>query len=138
MSREANHLSDAREWFVFGDIDLRGAEVLMRHNGPPESVALLLQQACEKYLKGYLVYQGWSLIKTHDLERLLHETLSFDESFSGFLEIGRKLSGLYMKNRYPPTPVSKISSEMVENLWEEALQLINKIKAVLPHLSGNV
>ena len=59
------------EWFTKADEDIRAAELLLAHDGPLGIVAFLIQQAVEKYLKGYLLSTGWSLEQIHDLETLI-------------------------------------------------------------------
>jgi HEPN domain-containing protein len=66
------------DWFTQGDQDLQAAEILLTQNGPLPIVAFLLQQTVEKYLKGYLLSQAWSLRRIHDLEVLIHEAITCD------------------------------------------------------------
>jgi HEPN domain-containing protein len=57
------------------------------------------QQAVEKYLKAFLIYNNKPAIKTHSIEYLLHECNSIDESF---LEIDFKNLDEYAVDvRYP-------------------------------------
>ena len=46
--------------------------------------AYCLQQTAEKLLKGWLIGQGWNLVKTHDLRRLLEEAEGFGLEASFF------------------------------------------------------
>ncbi|BAM00637.1 MULTISPECIES: HEPN domain-containing protein [Caldilinea] len=59
------------DWFVQGDLDLQAAEILLAPNGPLPVTAFHLQQAVEKYLKGFLLSTGWPLRRIHDLEVLI-------------------------------------------------------------------
>ncbi len=61
---------------------------------------LWMQQAAEKGLKGWLIGQGWSLVKTHDLERLANECLVYGVDLAFFLPAGRRLRQLYLTDRY--------------------------------------
>lgn len=47
-----------QDWFRKGEADIRTAEILLNHGGDPEIAASHLQQALEKYLKGYLLSKG--------------------------------------------------------------------------------
>ena len=49
------------DWFLHGDNDLKSAKLLFSGDGPTENIAFFLQQAVEKYLKGYLLNKGWKL-----------------------------------------------------------------------------
>jgi hypothetical protein len=46
------------DWFAQGDLDIRAAEILLTQDGPLPVIAFHLQQAVEKYLKGFLPSTG--------------------------------------------------------------------------------
>jgi HEPN domain-containing protein len=46
------------EWFAQGNLDIQAVEILLSQSGPLEIVAFHLQQAVEKYLKGFLLASG--------------------------------------------------------------------------------
>ena len=75
---------------------------------------MLLQQAMEKYLKGYLIYYGWKLKKTHDLTRLVADLASYDRSFEPHLDTLQRISEYYLEERYPPLPSVSPSVEEME------------------------
>lgn len=118
-----------KEWFRRASRDLETARLIFSHHGYPEEIILLLQQALEKYLKGYLIFQGWELKKIHDLETLLTEAIGFDKSFEKFLDLGRKLTAFYYEERYPPAPVAETSKEELVETFKSAQELIQKIKS---------
>lgn len=94
----------AQEWFSRGDHDCQAAKVLVDKGGFTDTIAMLVQQAAEKYLKGYLVYHGWKLKKTHDLRRLVAEAVSHDPGFADFRDFARVATAYYLQDRYPPGP----------------------------------
>jgi hypothetical protein len=49
-----------------------------------EGAGLFLQQALEKYLKGFLLKHGWKLKKIHTLHSLLDEAMGFDPACCPF------------------------------------------------------
>jgi HEPN domain-containing protein/predicted nucleotidyltransferase len=61
------------------------------------------QQAVEKALKAYLFAQRQSLIRTHDLVRLLSRCITFDKSFENLREACTTLNEYYTDTRYPDT-----------------------------------
>ncbi|MBI4288720.1 MAG: HEPN domain-containing protein [Chloroflexi bacterium] len=61
------------QWFTVGGHDFQSAKLLFQQQGPADTITVLIQQAAEKYLKGYLLARGWKLQKTHDLEVLVAE-----------------------------------------------------------------
>lgn len=89
------------EWFTQGDTDIETAEILLAHNGPLTSIAFHLQQAIEKYLKGYLLANGWELRRIHDLEILLREVIDLDTEFTAFLPACQRITEYYIESRYP-------------------------------------
>lgn len=62
--------ANPEHWFLLAKERLDKADALFPIFGASWSGVELLHEATERYLKGYLVSKGWSLIKTHDLSRL--------------------------------------------------------------------
>ena len=71
----------SEDWFAQGDMDIQAAEILHSQSGPPSIVAFHIQQAIEKYLKGFLLAHDWSLRRIHDLEVLIHDAIDRDTDF---------------------------------------------------------
>ena len=90
-----------KEWFDKGQSDLDDAEFLFNNDRAKESVSFHIQQAAEKYLKGYLIGRGWKLEKVHDLVKLIEEAKKFDKSFRRFVDSMRKITNFYFESRYP-------------------------------------
>ena len=101
MPEKPNQQGTADQWFTVGGHDLQSAKLLFEQQGPTDTITVLIQQAAEKYLKGYLLARGWKLKKTHDLELLVAEAAKLDKAFEQFLDLARTLSGYYLRNRYP-------------------------------------
>ena len=70
-----NRIEIAIEWFEKGKHDIEGARLLFNAGHHTDTIGILIQQATEKYLKGFLIYHGWKLEKIHDLVRLLAEAV---------------------------------------------------------------
>ena len=83
-----------KEWIERGKHDLDAAKILLAEEEYSDIVLFHIHQAVEKYLKGYLIYNGWGLKKIHDIELLITEALSFNEEFQKYLDLGRKLNHL--------------------------------------------
>ena len=90
-----------KEWFNKGQKDIEDAEFLLNNNRATENISFHIQQAAEKYLKGFLIFQGWKLEKIHDLVKLLEEAIRIDKSFSEFTKTVRKTTNFYFESRYP-------------------------------------
>lgn len=80
-----------QDWFRIGERELRRAETLLAV-GDLEGAGFNIQQALEKYLKGYLLGRGWALRRIHDLETLLNEAVAFDPQLEEFREACRKIT----------------------------------------------
>ncbi|MBI4266754.1 MAG: HEPN domain-containing protein [Chloroflexi bacterium] len=117
-----------QEWFDKGSHDLTTAELASKAGAPAYPIAFLLQQAAEKYLKGYLISRGWRLKKTHDLRELIARAAEFSPVFNEHTELARRLTALYIEYRYPSAPPSADLSEEIVTLLEQTQKLIALIK----------
>lgn len=92
-----------------------------------EDAVVHLQQALEKYLKGYLLFKGWTLSRTHNLRVLLDEATKFNPVFIKFQRLCEEVTPYYFEDRYPffSEPPSK---EEVEGNLIMAGELIHIIK----------
>lgn len=76
--------SNPHDWFLLAADRLRVADSTRQHEGITYAGVELLQEAAERYLKGYLVSKGWRLERTHDLRKLIEEACQFDPTFRKF------------------------------------------------------
>jgi HEPN domain-containing protein len=72
------------------------------------------QQTGEKALKAYLFAQRQSLIRTHDLVKLLSHCNAFDMSFEDLREACTTLNEYYTDTRYPDTLRSDTTFTLAE------------------------
>ncbi len=117
------------EWLLKAERDLNGSKVLFRDKLFDLS-AYHTQQCVEKALKGYLVWEGHPILKTHNLAVLLGECKNYASDFS-VLEVEiDNLNGFDTKFRYPDTvfePPEAATLEAIENA-ETVLDFVkNKI-----------
>ena len=115
------------EWLERGRRDLETAKILFSSSDYFEIILFHIHQAVEKFIKGFLISRGWMLQKIHDLEILITEVIKFDDSFKEYLDFGRKLTGFYFEERYPPGPVSTYSKEEIKKILNIAEDVIEKI-----------
>lgn len=118
----------AEEWFTRGDHDIEMAQLLYDEKGYTDTIAFLIQQAVEKYLKGFLVSYGKKPKRTHDLEKLLDEVAQIDKSFEKFVDIGTKITKYYIDSRYPSGLTAEYTREEIKQSLDEAYEIITKIK----------
>ena len=64
-----------KDWFEKAIQDLRGAEILMEHDGGNDLVAFHCQQAMEKALKGWLLKNTGELLEGHSLVFLCRKAI---------------------------------------------------------------
>ena len=60
-----------------------------------------MQQGVEKHLKGWLLARGWTLVRVHDLQRLLDDALTYEPDLVGYYALCERLTGYYYLERYP-------------------------------------
>jgi HEPN domain-containing protein len=101
---------------------------------PYHTVCFLCQGSAEKYLKAYLISQGWELEKIHDLRDLLMYALNYDKSFDELFAETGILNRYIAEGRYPgDLPFEAIG----ENDAKEAIAAAEKIEQfVLGKLSA--
>ncbi|MBC7227145.1 MAG: HEPN domain-containing protein [Thermoflexales bacterium] len=117
-----------RDWFAQGDLDLQAAEILLTLGGPLPIVAFHLQQAVEKYLKGFLLSTGWTLRRIHDLELLLQDAIDRDEDFAPFLPFCQRATEYYLETRYPLGIQSPLEEDALKQDLDTARELIALIR----------
>lgn len=119
----------AMEWFVRGDHDIETAQLLYDQDGYTDSIAHHIQQAMEKYLKGYLVIKGQKPPRVHDLDTLLNLAARFEpEWYDRFVELCEKATKYYIDDRYPPGPVPEYDRREIQKDLAAAWDLIESIR----------
>ena len=88
------------DWFRIAAQDLERAAKRLAE-GDNEDAAFRLQQAVEKYLKGFLLTRGWVLKRTHDVSALVTEAVRYDRRLERFRALCRQVAGYYIIERYP-------------------------------------
>ena len=95
--------NDWQQWFRLADLDLSVAEhlAISMHPTPDEPICFHCQQAAEKYLKGYLVFNGIEPPQTHVLFVLLKMCKEILHSFSKLQQYCVFLNKFGVLPRYP-------------------------------------
>ena len=83
-----------------------------------------LQQAVEKYLKGWMLDRGWPLRRTHEVERLLDEATTYNPALRPFRGLCERLSNYYLVDRYPPAGLLGPNEAQMTADIAEARQLV--------------
>ncbi len=116
-----------KDWLATGEKDFKRTELLFSADDY-EGAGFHLQQAIEKYLKGYLLSKGWKLKRIHDLEALLNAVLEYDGTFENFRSLCVKATNYYIEERYPLLVLSKINRQDLDGLLKQGRELIKLIK----------
>jgi HEPN domain-containing protein len=90
-----------------------------------------IQQAVEKYLKGFLLSKGWELKRIHDLEGLLNEAIARDPSFERFRAACQKMTEYYVEERYPWLVGSELTEGEIRESLAAAENIIARIKELV-------
>ena len=93
--------SNPAHWFAFAAERLLAADVLSRHDGTSASSVEALQEAAERYLKGFLIAKGWTLKRTHDLKVLVKDAATHSPEFMRFLDLAERLTAEFFEQHYP-------------------------------------
>jgi len=63
--------TNPQDWFLLARERLEAADAVRHACGANSSAVELLQEAAERYLKGFLIGKGWILQRIHNLSSLL-------------------------------------------------------------------
>jgi len=120
------------DWFDFAQERWLAARLVWSEKQLAASATELLQEAIERYLKGYLIANGWSLVRTHDLAALLKAATNYDAEFQRFASMTIELTENFFAQHYPGGDLTEIAGDY-ENLQSLSGELIELIEAKLPH-----
>jgi len=95
----------------------------------PEAAGFFLQQSVEKYLKVFLLKQGWKLKKIHELDALLDEAITYDPTLKTFYKFCERITGYYFADRYPPLGALEITCEDIK---KDLIEAESFVKAMFP------
>jgi len=113
----------ADDWFEKADHDLEVAQVLYDNNKYTDIICFHAHQAIEKYLKGYLYFNGQMPRKIHNLEELLKDCSALQPKFLEYLDACNKITAYYIETHYP-TPAA---SEYTRAEAQEAIEIARNI-----------
>ncbi len=123
---------ETQAWLRKALEDLRGAEVLLQADPPFASLAAFhAQQAAEKSLKAFLLWNSRIFGKTHDLQRLGRECADIDGTLEDVSNRVAPISVYAVEPRYPadlPNP----SIDQAKEALRLARELFDAILARLP------
>lgn len=89
------------EWARYAEEDLEMTKLALEEKGPPNQICFHAQQAAEKYLKAYIIFNNQEFEKSHQLGYLLDLCSKLDASFEELKEDVFYLTRFYIETRYP-------------------------------------
>ena len=117
-----------QHWILLAQERLEKVDALFERFGSSYSGVELLQEAVERFLKGYLVAKGWHLIKTHNLSELVAEAAGYDADFKRFLDFAASLTQQFWEQHYPGGDLTEVGSDYTD-LRQQAGELVALILA---------
>jgi len=115
------------DWLKIAEKDLKRVKSLIKINDP-EAAGFYLQQAVEKFLKAFLLANGWKLDRIHDLEALLNAALKYDPSLEIYRDACQKITGFYMVERYPLIVETGLTINDIRKSLIDIKKLIEKLR----------
>jgi len=116
------------DWLFLARERLHAADALYLAIGTSLSGVELLQESVERFLKAFLISQGWELKKIHNLSTLLDHAIAYDERFKSFAELSESLTVQFWAQHYPGDDISEIGADY-ELLRCQAADLIHLIES---------
>jgi HEPN domain-containing protein len=123
--------TNPRDWLFLARERLAAADALHASMGATLSGVELLQEAIERYLKGYLISKGWSLRRIHNLATLLDFAAGYDAQFAAYTSLCENLTAQFWAQHYPGDDLADVGNDYVE-LREAARGLIDLIDSCFP------
>jgi len=120
--------TNPHHWFFLAAERLESADALSEARGACYSAVELLQEAVERYLKGFLIGTGWPLRKIHNLSTILDAAVERDSRFKSFADLCEKLTAQYWAQHYPGGDLEDVGSDY-EVLRQQAGEMIVLILA---------
>lgn len=116
------------DWLRIAEQDWRRVERLLGEDDP-QLAGFCLQQAVEKFLKAFLLSEGWRLRRVHNLDTLLDDAVPYDASLEEFRAACQKITAFYVVERYPFAVKEGIAEEDVRLSLEQVKGLVERLRA---------
>ena len=123
----------ASGWFESAKRALEDGFLLEKTGGHSETICFQCHQAVEKYLKGFIVFNGTDIkddFMIHNLPRLLDYCVKFDASLEELRVYCIALNKYYIESRYPPDAPKDYPKEEVKQALQSAKEIEVKISDI--------
>jgi HEPN domain-containing protein len=120
-----------RMWPVKAGHDLKAAAIIAEEDAGLLDVAIFhCQQAVEKALKGFLVFNGEPFSKTHDLKTLALQAAKHDSGFTGLLEVADSLTPYATRFRYPTSDMPEVDE--YDGAFSDSKRMVQFVLSLIP------
>jgi HEPN domain-containing protein len=114
MPEMQDRTEETLEWIRYADRDLRAAELLLQGEKPLlENGLFSCQQAVEKWLKAWLIWQGIAFPKIHDLKKIGKLCVQAEPDLSELAESVSELTDFATVYRYPGAELALDAAEAI-------------------------
>jgi HEPN domain-containing protein len=120
-------LKYVKSWIDKANNDLRNVELLLKSNEeflPTDTMAFHCQQAVEKFLKAYIIFNNEKILFTHNLADLVQICAKFDNSFESIIEKVETLTPFAVEIRYPDNALFPSNNE-IKDFYQIAVYVKN-------------
>lgn len=123
--------TNPNDWFLLGRERLEAADAVFAAHGPCNSAVELLQEAVERYLKGFLLGKGWTIQRIHNLSTLLDDAVQMDVRFQSFADLCESLTAQFWAQHYPGGDLTGVGADY-EELRRQTTDLLALVMASVP------
>jgi HEPN domain-containing protein len=123
--------TNPQDWFFLGRERLAAADAVRQVCGAGSSAVELLQEAVERYLKGFLVANGWSLQRIHNLSALPDAAMQRDARFRAFADLCDSLTAQFWEQHYPGGDLTEVGAD-----YDQLRQQVTQLLELIPGATG--
>ncbi len=135
MPQSPSQNQRARVWLQKCAIDLMSAKRLIAEPPLLEPIFFFSQQIVEKSLKGFLVWHGKQVDKTHDIGRIAIEVMQLDPTLEPLLKRATRLSPFAVIFRYPADDFPTLTTQEANDALTLSQDVYTEILKRLPRAS---
>lgn len=124
---------DYKKWLQRAQQDLKVIELIHKEGieGIEDTFCYLCQQAAEKYLKAFILFNNQSIIKTHDLVYLLNISKRYAGELKSLFDDVVLLNEYTISARYPSDFDDKRTVEDAILSYESLINIKNQIEKLI-------
>ena len=132
MPRKTSEKNPA-DWLWIAESDMEVVRLAIGAGVGFQGCRRNLAEALEKVLKAELIRLGWTLEKTHDLNRLIDELTRLDSDFAALATpAAQALAEVFFTDRYPGFDLDDPDWPALRQQLKDVESLLGTVKARLP------